>query len=190
MLEHELGHVIGLSDNTQAGDLMDITLGLGVRRAPTAADLATIAQASSTAVAAPTAEATAYVLTGDCATPATVPVQRIRLASDGGRCPGVDAEHDGRKRRCSGSGRERGSSTQSVGRIFDRAQKGEDQITESSTPVSPAVFPLSVSPKNPSPGPVIRSPVSSLPTGAKQLMMFRHRLCKPVVLGMIASEFL
>ncbi len=39
VLEHELGHVIGLSDNAQAGDLMDITLGLGVRRAPTAADL-------------------------------------------------------------------------------------------------------------------------------------------------------
>ena len=50
VLEHELGHVIGLSDNTQAGDLMDITLGLGVRRSPTAADLATIAGASSTAV--------------------------------------------------------------------------------------------------------------------------------------------
>ena len=53
MLEHELGHVIGLSDNTQAGDLMDITLGLGVRRSPTAADLATIAGASSTAVRSP-----------------------------------------------------------------------------------------------------------------------------------------
>ena len=50
MLEHELGHVIGLADNTEAGDLMDITLGLGVRRAPTSADLATIAGASSTAV--------------------------------------------------------------------------------------------------------------------------------------------
>ena len=35
VLEHELGHVIGLSDNTEAGDLMDITLGLGVRRSPT-----------------------------------------------------------------------------------------------------------------------------------------------------------
>ncbi len=35
VLEHELGHVIGLPDNDQAGDLMDITLGLGVRRAPT-----------------------------------------------------------------------------------------------------------------------------------------------------------
>ena len=52
MLEHELGHVIGLSDNTEAGDLMDITLGLGVRRAPTSADLAAIVPASSTVVPA------------------------------------------------------------------------------------------------------------------------------------------
>jgi hypothetical protein len=52
VLEHELGHVIGLADNSQAGDLMDIALGLGVRRAPTRADLATIARASITRVAA------------------------------------------------------------------------------------------------------------------------------------------
>jgi hypothetical protein len=50
VLEHELGHVLGLPDNNQAGDLMDITLGLGVRRSPTAADLSTIAGASATAV--------------------------------------------------------------------------------------------------------------------------------------------
>jgi RHS repeat-associated protein len=50
VLEHELGHVIGLADNTQAGDLMDITLGLGVRRSPTAADLTSIAGVSNTAV--------------------------------------------------------------------------------------------------------------------------------------------
>ncbi len=41
VLEHELGHVIGLADNNQAGDLMDTTLGLGVRRAPTAVDVTT-----------------------------------------------------------------------------------------------------------------------------------------------------
>ena len=52
VLEHELGHVIGLPDNAQAGDLMDITLGLGVSRAPTSADLAAIVPASSTAVPA------------------------------------------------------------------------------------------------------------------------------------------
>jgi large repetitive protein len=48
VLEHELGHVIGLSDNAEAGDLMDITLGLGVRRSPTAADLTTVAGLSIT----------------------------------------------------------------------------------------------------------------------------------------------
>ena len=45
VLEHELGHVVGLPDNATSGDLMDITLGLGQRRGPSAADLATIAQA-------------------------------------------------------------------------------------------------------------------------------------------------
>ena len=48
VLEHELGHVIGLSDNNQAGDLMDTTLGLGVRRAPTAADVTTSIRTLST----------------------------------------------------------------------------------------------------------------------------------------------
>ncbi len=52
VLEHELGHVLGLADNNQPGDLMDIALGLGVRRSPTALDLATIAQDSGPAVAA------------------------------------------------------------------------------------------------------------------------------------------
>jgi hypothetical protein len=44
VLEHELGHVLGLPDNGQVGDLMDISLGLGVRRAPAAADVALVAQ--------------------------------------------------------------------------------------------------------------------------------------------------
>jgi hypothetical protein len=48
VLEHELGHVIGLPDNANAGDLMDITLGLGVRRAPSNADLAAIVASSRT----------------------------------------------------------------------------------------------------------------------------------------------
>ncbi len=48
VLEHELGHVIGLADNTRDGDLMDITLGLGVRRLPVPSDLAAMAGASST----------------------------------------------------------------------------------------------------------------------------------------------
>ncbi len=52
VLEHELGHVIGLTDNNQAGDLMDITLGLGIRRTPSAADLATIGGASNATVPA------------------------------------------------------------------------------------------------------------------------------------------
>ena len=37
VVEHELGHVIGLADNALAGDLMDVTLGPGVRRTPSAA---------------------------------------------------------------------------------------------------------------------------------------------------------
>ncbi len=39
VLEHELGHAIGLADNTSPVDLMDITLGLGMRRAPSANDV-------------------------------------------------------------------------------------------------------------------------------------------------------
>ena len=47
VLEHELGHVIGLADNNQAGDLMDTTLGLGVRRAPTSVDVTTAVRTPS-----------------------------------------------------------------------------------------------------------------------------------------------
>ncbi len=55
VLEHEMGHVVGLSDNAQAGDLMDTTLGVGIRRAPSAADLAAIVHAASGAVTDPDA---------------------------------------------------------------------------------------------------------------------------------------
>jgi hypothetical protein len=57
VLEHELGHVLGLPDNAEAGDLMDITLGLGVRRLPSSADLTTVAGSSTATVRAMTATA-------------------------------------------------------------------------------------------------------------------------------------
>jgi len=65
VLEHELGHVIGLSDNAQAGDLMDITLGLGVRRAPSARDLAPIHEGASVAATVLPAAVIAPVRIGD-----------------------------------------------------------------------------------------------------------------------------
>ncbi len=65
VLEHELGHVIGLTDNTQAGDLMDITLGMGVRRVPTATDMASIDQGASAAVMAVPSAAIVPVRTND-----------------------------------------------------------------------------------------------------------------------------
>jgi probable HAF family extracellular repeat protein len=39
VLEHELGHVVGLGDNAVPGDLMNITLAPGILRAPTPADV-------------------------------------------------------------------------------------------------------------------------------------------------------
>ena len=57
VLEHELGHVIGLPDNAESSDIMDISLGLGVRRSPAAADLATIAGSSMPTVGASSAVA-------------------------------------------------------------------------------------------------------------------------------------
>ncbi len=77
VLEHELGHVLGLPDNDQAGDLMDITLGLGVRRVPSSLDLDAIVSSSNTAgvlsVGAPVAtqQPRSYASTGSV-TPATV----------------------------------------------------------------------------------------------------------------------
>ncbi len=44
VLEHEMGHVVGLADNSQAGDLMDVSLGLGERRRPTAGDVTLLPQ--------------------------------------------------------------------------------------------------------------------------------------------------
>jgi hypothetical protein len=65
VLEHELGHVIGLSDNDQAGDLMDETLGTGVRRSPTQADLPRVAQASFTGPTSAAVDAALLALVGD-----------------------------------------------------------------------------------------------------------------------------
>jgi hypothetical protein len=53
VLEHELGHVLGLADNNEPGDLMDTTLGLGVMRTPTTADLASVVPPSGVIVTAP-----------------------------------------------------------------------------------------------------------------------------------------
>jgi hypothetical protein len=52
VLEHELGHLLGLADNTQARDLMDITLSLGLQRTPTSADVAAIAQVPNSSLTA------------------------------------------------------------------------------------------------------------------------------------------
>ncbi len=72
VLEHELGHVIGLTDNDQAGDVMQITLGLGVRRAPMAQDLAAIGQGSSTLGTFAVAGPAAVVLTGGAQNPGSI----------------------------------------------------------------------------------------------------------------------
>jgi hypothetical protein len=66
VLEHELGHVIGLGDNGVSGNLLDTTLGLGARRAPTAADVAALAPAFRTAdpAAAPALMADAMTASG------------------------------------------------------------------------------------------------------------------------------
>ena len=76
VLEHELGHIIGLSDNNQAGDLMDTTLGVGVRRAPTAADVTTAVEALGTVNSA----ASASSATIDAALE-SIATQTVRLES-------------------------------------------------------------------------------------------------------------
>ncbi len=53
VLEHELGHVLGLQDNNQAGDLMDTTLGLGESRGISAADMSELAPSLRAAEAGP-----------------------------------------------------------------------------------------------------------------------------------------
>lgn len=55
VLEHELGHVLSLPDDADPTDLMDTTLGLGVRRSPTAQDVGEVLAASgiATTIAAP-----------------------------------------------------------------------------------------------------------------------------------------
>jgi hypothetical protein len=58
VLEHELGHVIGLADNVQAGDVMDTTIGLGVRRAPASEDVAAVVPVLSPALIGPVKNAT------------------------------------------------------------------------------------------------------------------------------------
>jgi hypothetical protein len=58
VLEHELGHVLDLPDNAMAGDLMDITLGAGVSRTPSASDVATLAQSQGISTTAVSTEST------------------------------------------------------------------------------------------------------------------------------------
>ena len=70
VLEHELGHVIGLGDNAEAGDLMDITLGLGVRRAPGRAEVAAMPFSSPTAIAPPVPAFAAGIVSVRSGTPA------------------------------------------------------------------------------------------------------------------------
>ena len=54
VLEHELGHILGLPDNATPGDLMDITLGAGDHQAPSTADLAAVEAAGGSVLATPT----------------------------------------------------------------------------------------------------------------------------------------
>jgi hypothetical protein len=81
VLEHELGHVIGLSDNDQAGDLMDETLATGARRSPTRADLPLAAQAPSIGMTTAAIDAALPALVGDhLAGLAATPPRNARIA--------------------------------------------------------------------------------------------------------------
>jgi hypothetical protein len=94
VLEHELGHVLGLPDNAVAGDLMDITLGLGVRRLPGSADLAAFVSSSSTLVTDPTIVAAVPALVGQSAAiPNGIAVAQSQSCSPTGPIPSaaVDA---------------------------------------------------------------------------------------------------
>ena len=62
VLEHEMGHVLGLPDNARAGDLMDIGLGLGGYRAPTETDVTALDRALRAAVALSNNDALAAIL--------------------------------------------------------------------------------------------------------------------------------
>jgi hypothetical protein len=79
VLEHEVGHVLGLADNAETGDLMDVTLGLGERREPTSADVAGIVSTSSIAVTAPVAAALAS--TGQGVASASAATSKQQLAA-------------------------------------------------------------------------------------------------------------
>ena len=91
VLEHELGHVLGLPDNAQAGDLMDITLEPGVRRAPTGADLAAIARDNRNVVLAAAAQSLYNGVAGSAPEQAGGHAERAR---------------DGRGQGCHGRGRQ------------------------------------------------------------------------------------
>ena len=80
VLEHELGHVIGLSDNNQAGDLMDITLGLGVRRAPVRHGPDDDRKANEHCDAVGGRDYSGF--DQRCGVPATIPAHRVGLQGD------------------------------------------------------------------------------------------------------------
>ncbi|MGO8747148.1 MAG: hypothetical protein ACLQNE_14270 [Thermoguttaceae bacterium] len=79
VLEHELGHVLDLVDNTQAGDVMDTILGVGVRRAPTAAD----------------ARDAVFALLGQASAPGSAAASTATPASDSAASPAANAPATG-----------------------------------------------------------------------------------------------